>query len=192
MEGLLTANNPLSSASTKMIRTAPSNPIQPASILALGLPAATSRSRPSKRAVTPYTRPQKRTKKSKTPNLETVAVNNEPSPPDQNDAILDQDASPKDESDHLPQDFPDLPALHMETLDRIGVIVGDHGAVNQEAFRSFDTATNQRTEELQIADAFREVLDNEDDAYAAALYTLAAATTGPGARGPAQGLSWHL
>jgi len=63
----------------------------------------------------------------------------------------------------------------METLDHISVLVDEHGAVNLEALRSFDTATNQRTEELRIPDAFREVLDNEDDANAAGLYTLAGA-----------------
>ena len=47
--------------------------------------------------------------------------------------------------------------------------------MNQEALQYFDTATNQRTEELQIADGFRKALANEDNANAAALYTLAAA-----------------
>ena len=63
----------------------------------------------------------------------------------------------------------------METLDHISVLVDDHGVVNLEVLRSFDTVTNQRTEELRIPDAFREVLDNEDDANAAGLYTLAGA-----------------
>lgn len=158
-----------------MVRRAPSNPTQPASALALEPPAATPRSRPSKRAVTFCTKLRKRVKKSKTANLDNVTVNNEPSLADQNDTIPDQDAGPEDESDHLPQGFPDVPALHIETLDRIAVLVDYHGAVNQEALRYFDTTTNQRTEELQIADGFRKALDNEDNANAAALYTLAAA-----------------
>jgi hypothetical protein len=64
-------------------------------------------------------------------NLDNVTVNNEPSLADQDDTIPDQDAGSEGESDHLPQGFPDVPALHIEILDRIGVLVDDHGAVNQ-------------------------------------------------------------